>query len=234
MKRKILFAAISISICSLGLTLGFYYNKSQILYKQSICQTKYLLEYEKEKEKQIRLDNMSRSLIIAFSISKWEAKYYSIIFDDFSQAYDIPWEIYACVFRIESNFLTTLISKSGAKGIGQLLESTAKELCERLDIQYVNSQTLWNDLLNMILSCYYLSEGVCDSAYKDSSIDCKLIHGVRRYLGGPSYHINVKKNKQINNYVMDYKTTVWKEYNKLKFIYKGVVADDKKEIILFF
>jgi len=193
-----------------------------------------LIEYEKELQKKIRLDNMAQSLIIAFNISKWEAKYYSIIYDDFTQRYEIPWEIYACIFRIESNFKTTLKSNEGAKGIGQILESTGEELCRKLDISYVENQTLWNDLLNKILSCYYLTEGICDSVYKDSTIEVKLLHGVKRYLGGPAYPVSIKKNETTKVYVSDYKTTVWREYSKLTYIYKGVVADTNKVPLAFF
>lgn len=208
-----------------------------VIYLDSIKIKKYISQlceitekYNEFEERRIRLENMAEAMIISFGLSKYEAKYYAIVFDDYAQQYKYSWEVLPSIVRIESNFITTAKSKKFAKGLGQLLESTGKGLCRKLDIRYVESQTLWNDLINLILTCEYMTEGIKDKIYKDSTVECKLKHGIKRYLGGPDYLRNIKKNKHTNGYVKDYKSTVWKEYTKLRYIYKGVVADNEKKL----
>jgi hypothetical protein len=98
----------------------------------------------------------------------------------------------------------------------QLLESTAKEEADKIGMHYEEGLTLWNDLSNLILGCSYLSRMILNST---------LEGGVKSYLGGPAYYVNIKENKETAKYVSEYKTSVWQEYEKISYIYKGIVSE---------
>lgn len=177
-------------------------------------------ESEKNKaciEHDRRINDMTRTLMIAYSLSKWEAHYYAIIFDDFSEQFNIPWEIYPAIVRIESNFKCNIGSPKGAKGMMQVLESTGAPMAEKYEIEYVENQTLWNTVLNLVLGCGYLSQNIKEKG---------LEGGVKSYLGGPDFAKTAKNNPNANQYIGEYRSTVWKEYLKLSYFYRGVRASD--------
>jgi Transglycosylase SLT domain len=161
------------------------------------------------KEKELKLRNMEKALLICYDISSYEAHYYSIIYDDFATKYNIPWQIYPAIIRIESNFDPTLLSPKKAKGIAQVLDGTGKTIATKLGINYVPTETLWNDLLCQIIGFTYLSEAI-----KSKGLD----NGVKCYIGGIGFD---KGRKDIG----EYRTTVLKEFEKLKYIYLGVVKE---------
>ncbi len=174
---------------------------------------------EKEKNKNYSLhddciNSMAKTLMVAYNLSKWEAHYYAIIFDDFSKFFNTPWEIYPAVVRIESNFKCNVGSPKGAKGMMQLLEATGKGVADEYGIEYIPNQTLWNTTINLILGCGYLSKNIKEKG---------LEGGVKSYLGGPDYLKAVKSNKIASQYIGEYKSTVWKEYRELTCIFKGIV-----------
>jgi soluble lytic murein transglycosylase len=163
-----------------------------------------------------RVECMSLTLMVVYGISKWEAHYYSIMFYDFSKNYGIPWEIYPAVIRIESNFKPTLVSNKQAKGLMQVISSTAIEECKLLGIEYVDGQTLWNEICNLAIGCNYLSRMI-----KEKGMD----GGVRCYLGGPGATNIQTADSSKAQYVYEYKTSVWKEYKELTYAFKGIVAE---------
>lgn len=176
---------------------------------------------EKYEAKDRELGYMQTTLMTTYGLSKYEANYYAIIYYDFSKKYDIPWEIYPAMVRVESNFDPSLISKSKAKGMTQVLEETAKQVCKEIEIPYRANKTLWNDLLNQIIGFTYLSEAIKEG---DS---LSIPHGIQVYLGGPDYgrkinHIETRK------YVGEYNTSVGHEFKLLHFIHKGVKAKSKE------
>lgn len=217
------FFVLILIIVIAGFVVEHYFTKCQkyeIKYKQlenlkveiDSCLNVYL-------EKDRRIENMSQTLMINYDLSKWEAKYYSIIFDDFANEYGIDWEIYAAMIRIESNFNPTIKSAKGAKGLTQVLEPTAKFLCDTLEIKYKESYTLWNDILNMVIGLTYLSHHI-----KEKDLD----HGVRVYLGGPGYSKN-KPGSNAYDYIGKYRTSVWQEFQRLQYIYRGVSLNNLEE-----
>jgi len=195
------------------------YELRQTIYVQEIKKMQDMnRNYEIKDE---RLNCMKKALMVAYGLSKWEAHYYSILFDDFSINYSIPWEIYPAIIRIESNFKVTLVSTKGAKGMMQILESTGKDVAQKLDLEYIESQTLWNDLINMVLGCEYLSEGIKEKG---------LEGGVKRYLGGPDFLKSAKANQEAKTYIGAYKTTVWNEYKLLTYIFRGIANESGKYV----
>lgn len=165
-------------------------------------------------------------------LSKYECHYYGLIFNDFGKAYDVPWEVYAALVRIESNFDPTQKSDMDAKGMTQILESTGKTMAAKLDINYTENKTVWYDLTNTILGLSYFSEGYRHKLNEGATRDEALQHAIKRYLGGSGYASEPKKppsptahGRVKRIYVSEYNITVWQEYKKLQYVFKGVCAD---------
>jgi len=206
-----MFKNILLSVCLLGgMGAGYDYSSKKRINEENEGLLQQFRDVSDKLDTYIQRDKrisyMEKTLIIHYNLSWYEAHYYSIIFDDFSQKYDVPWQIYPAVIRIESNFDPTIKSPKNAKGITQVIEPTAKEVAKKLGIEY-KSITLWNDLLNMVIGLTYLSEGIKEVGLED---------GIRRYIGGPGFD---KGRKDIG----EYRTTVRWEYERLSYIYRGVL-----------
>lgn len=178
------------------------------------------LNYLKEKENRIRY--MEQTLMIHYKISWYEAHYYSIMFDDIIQendslfkAHGIGWQIFPSIIRIESNWDPRVVSKKNAKGLMQVLESTAEDMVDRINsrkpeanIEYEKQKTLFIEILNLFIGAEYLIKQISD--FEDPE------KGLKAYNGGPGYD---KGRKDIGMY----RTTVRWEYDRLEFIHRGVM-----------
>lgn len=209
MKKKILHILFSIFLIFVGIISTVIFEIS--VFPERTLQVQRLEREIKEEyrplvEKEERIKMMEKTLMIHYKLSWYEAHYYSIIFDDFSQKYGIPWQVYPAMIRVESNFDPTCRSTKGATGITQLMSATAESVAEKLDIPYEKS-TLWNDLINMVIGLTYLSEGIQELGLED---------GIKRYIGGPGFD---KGRKDIGKY----RTTVRWEFERLKYIHQGVI-----------
>jgi soluble lytic murein transglycosylase-like protein len=214
------------SLLSLCFLIGLFVKVFESEYKKTEALTKEFEKFKEEKEAPaFRIDVMERTLLLVYNhISKYEAHYFSIIFDDFSEKNGVPWTAYAALVRIESNFNPTTVSPARCKGLTQCKESTAKEVAEKLGITY-NDATLWNDILNVIIGLTYFSDGFKER--KDSlGIDEALKHAMKRYCGGPGYQ---RINFESKIYVGEYKSTLWQEYVRLSYVYKGVLYEAQKK-----
>jgi hypothetical protein len=178
-------------------------------------------------EKERVLKSIQQTVSVAYGISEWESRYYAYVFYDFSKHYNIPWEVYPAMIRVESNFRTTLRSPKDAKGLSQVLEGTAIPIAKKIGIQYISGETLWNDLLNLVIGMTYFSEQINSI---EGSKDEKIKHGIKCYLGGPDYLRKSASNESTNTYLANYSTTIWQEYLKLKHIYKGIYAESDSKI----
>jgi len=195
----------------IGVILGFtlYWRFQSDVKRFHVCTEIDTTAY-KLVERENRIENMEKTLVIHYGLSSYEAHYYSIIYDDFAQKYNVPWQIFPAVIRIESNFNPTLTSKKGAKGLSQVMPSTGEEVAKKLNIRF-DKTSLWNDIINMILGFTYLCEGI-----EERGIE----YGVYRYIGGPGFD---KGRKDVGQY----RTNVRHEFIRLTYIYNGVLNNDE-------
>jgi len=230
-KSIIVICIYLLAIC--GLSFGVYLSieggKKFWAYHCSLKE-----QVAKTQELQKRSEDVARTLSMVYDhLTPWEAKYYTVIFLDFSDKYNIPWEAYAALVRYESNFNPTLKSDSGAVGMVQILESTGKKVALDLGIRWKNDETLWNDLFNMVIGLTYFSESFTDAVEEGQTRSEALQHAMRHYVSGigdPSKIKKLKKEAQV--YVKEYKTSVWKECKKLMMFYKGVQAGESDSLII--
>ena len=104
-------------------------------------------------------------LIVIFSIifkgkniiiKKIYVTQYSDIVEKYSQEYDIDkYLIYACI-KAESNFKEDAVSKKDAKGLMQLIDSTASEIAGSIGIE-LKENDIFNPQININLGTKYLS-----------------------------------------------------------------------------
>lgn len=209
-----------LAICGITGSVTLLFFSLSILSHNKEIQAKLAVFEEKEK----RLSNMENALQTLYHLSKYETHYYAIIFDDFATQYQIPWETFPALMKQESGFNPTLTSPKGAKGFTQILDGTAKIVAGKLGIKF-NPVTPWNDILNMVMGFTYFAEGFTEK--KDSAtMEISLQHAMQRYVGGPAY---AKVNPSAKEYVGDYKNTLWQEYVKLSYIYKGLLYDQSMQ-----
>jgi hypothetical protein len=209
-----------ITVLCLGLLYLENSRLSQKVKNQSLQQSKMMKDIKINQDHDTKLKNMQNSLIISFGISKYEAKIYSIIFDELSEKYNVPWEVYPSVIRIESNFRSKLESDKGAYGLTQVLSGTAKEVSDSLGIDY-NSETLKCDVLNMYIGLTYLSKGIQKNGIEN---------GIRMYIGGPGHMRTANSSEEMRELIGTYKSTVWQEYKRMKYLYRGVCASDSLDV----
>jgi len=215
MFKKILkISSASLLIAGVIVVIGLCIYSTTI---KNIALNSKLTEY---KNKEIRLENMQKTILVCYNLTPYEARYYSFIFDDFSQKYNIPWEAFPALVRIESNFNAGVMSKERAKGMTQVVEATGRSQAQKLGIPF-NDGTLWNCVLNMVIGFDFFSEGYTEKI-ETMHGDSALKHAMKRYCGGPGY---ATINPDARLYVKEYKTTVWDEYQRVKYIYKGIMYD---------
>ena len=95
----------------------------------------------------IKLENIIIRKIYPIRYSEYVCKYSKINEIDDSLIY--------AIIKNESNFKSDSISKSNAKGLMQLMDLTANELAERLQIEgYID---LFDEETNITLGTYYIS-----------------------------------------------------------------------------
>ena len=194
---------VFISSAFLGL-----WSRKKITHYRELKEEVQDLRYLKEKENRIK--SMEQTLMVQYKLSWYEAHYYSIIMDDFSQRDSIPWQIYAAMIRIESNFNPTGVSSKGARGMTQVIEPTGKSVAKELGIPYKEKMTLWNDIVNMVIGFHYLGQNIKKMGLED---------GIKAYIGGPGFK---KGRKDIRRY----RTTVQWEFERLQYIHAGIMNGD--------
>lgn len=93
--------------------------------------------------------NIENKILIHFYPKKYEEYVYK-----YSKELNIDPMLTFAIIKTESNFKENIVSRSGAIGLMQLMEETAKEQAAKIDMNY-NSETLYNPEDNIKLGLYY-------------------------------------------------------------------------------
>ena len=95
--------------------------------------------------------NIERKILVYLYPKKYEEYVYK-----YSEELNIDPMLTFAIIKTESNFDKKIVSKSGAIGLMQLMESTAKEQAEKLDIEYTK-EILYNPEINLKLGLNYFN-----------------------------------------------------------------------------
>lgn len=74
----------------------------------------------------------------------------------YSDEYNLDYPLVYAIIKTESNFNERAVSPSNAKGLMQLIPSTAKYIAEELDVS-LNDESLFDPKINIRFGCYYLN-----------------------------------------------------------------------------
>lgn len=200
-----------IYLCFLFLFIWNSYELKQDVVAQEAI-TKTLMQYNQQHQ------IISRTLQIAYRLNPDMADMCATIYQSDARKYGIEWFWFGATTRIESNFNTVALSPSDAKGLSQLLESTAAGLCKKLGLKYVKNITVWEAPTNLRLGDAYIAEGVKEG--KQKKVSDPMEYAVKRFLGGSLF-----KTYPDQAIIQTYYQNVLSEYETLRYIYKGVSTD---------
>ena len=93
--------------------------------------------------------NIENKILMHFYPKKYEEYVYQ-----YSKELNIDPMLTFAIIKTESNFKENIVSRSGAIGLMQLMEETAKEQAAKIGMNY-NSETLYNPEDNIKLGLYY-------------------------------------------------------------------------------
>jgi len=116
----------------------------------------------------------NKSLIIKsdlkskLGLDEYTASIYAPMINQSSMLFNVDWKKIASKIKVESNFdpfaesIPTRIyrseKKESALGILQIKPTTAKEICEDLDIEWRGERMLYNPAINIRLGTYYYAK----------------------------------------------------------------------------
>ena len=136
---------------------------NQISYYKTSSKMKYLSIYQVEQ----KIVGESRKKECLNAVMRVALKYYpkwnerrlaelgTLIYEVGEQRYGIPVEEWIVVFTLESEWKRKALSKSGAKGLGQLMPVIAKYIAKALNISWRGNITLFHYLDNPRISMRY-------------------------------------------------------------------------------
>ena len=76
----------------------------------------------------------------------------------YAEEYDVDPLIIFSIIKAESGFDSQIVSKKGAIGLMQLMETTAEEIAEDLEVEYKKGETLYNPEMNIKLGVNYYAQ----------------------------------------------------------------------------
>ncbi len=100
------------------------------------------------------------AIVTCFGVSCYYSYFYPIDYKEAitatAKSNDIAPELIASIINVESSYNPNSVSSKGAIGLMQVLPSTAKWVCERLHIDYDESE-LYNPAVNIQIGGYYIA-----------------------------------------------------------------------------
>lgn len=97
----------------------------------------------------VKIFNIDRKVLMNFYPNE-----YSSLVEQYSDEYKVDKDIIFAIIKSESNFENEVLSNKGAKGLMQLMESTAMEVADILEIENIN---LADAKTNILLGTKYFS-----------------------------------------------------------------------------
>lgn len=92
-----------------------------------------------------------------YFLKKIYKKEYSDYVYKYSKQYDIDPYLIFSIIKVESNFNRNIDSTSGAIGLMQLMESTARETATKVDEEVIVKESLYNPEINIKIGTHYYS-----------------------------------------------------------------------------
>ena len=105
-------------------------------------------------------------LILLFGVFRLQEKIMKKIYpleyteyvDKYSEENGIDKMLVYAIIKAESNFESNITSSSGAMGLMQLMDSTAKEMAEKLEMEYSAKEILYQPDTNIKIGTRYFAE----------------------------------------------------------------------------
>lgn len=136
--------------------------------------------------------NMSVELEIFQNILRYSDLNHDVAFRlandimDNCEKYNVNPYLVLAVIKVESNFQPRAVSSMGARGLMQIMPSTAKYISRKFDFKYSGSNSLFNPHANVKMGIAYLS--LLDQRYND------IEHVLWAYNYGPARYQALKKS----------------------------------------
>ena len=90
-------------------------------------------------------------------LTKIYPKKYSEFVYEYAEEYNVDPLLIFAIIKAESNFNPNVVSSSGAIGLMQLMDATAKETAQKLNLEFVQKSSLYNPELNIRLGTKYFT-----------------------------------------------------------------------------
>ena len=94
-------------------------------------------------------------MVVLFYCVLYPVKYKSVI-EKYAQVFNIDPVLICAVINTESGFKKDAVSAVGAKGLMQIMPSTAQEIATKLNVSNFNEEMLFVPDVNIRFGCYYL------------------------------------------------------------------------------
>lgn len=78
--------------------------------------------------------------------------------EKYAKEYELDKLLIYAIIKAESNFEPNITSNSGACGLMQLMDSTAKEMADKIGYEYAAKEVLYQPEVNIMLGTKYFSE----------------------------------------------------------------------------
>lgn len=98
----------------------------------------------------IKLQNVIMKKIYPMKYSEYVYRY--------SEEQNIDPLLTFAIIKAESNFNPEVVSNSDAKGLMQLMESTASEIANKMNVEYIENDTIFDPEVNIMVGTKYFKE----------------------------------------------------------------------------
>lgn len=89
-------------------------------------------------------------------MKKMYPRKYTTFVENYAKEYEVDPLLIFAIIKAESNFEPEAKSKSEAKGLMQLMENTALEIANQIEVKEIEEQDLYNPQINIQLgTCYF-------------------------------------------------------------------------------